>query len=169
MKNRKNLIIAFVMAALLVIGVGYAALSSQAALTTNASTTDANVVVLFDVSSLTDKNTEDNFAVATTADQDASTLEVTVTGLKLAGDSITFTINVVDASDEGLDAKISSLTPTNSNPDYFEVVYQGLEVGQVITETPSTLTVTVTLKTTPSAAQDATFAYTIEVDAYEAE
>ena len=154
MKNRKTVVVAFMLVAVLLMGVGYAALTDVLDITGSA---DVNQ------SAAEEAYNEDIYFSAAVANDAGNTASVnadnndkssfTVNTLKGKGDQATFTFTIKNAGD--LDATV---TPTlnaslgNTNPDYFAISsdWDGqaktLAAGEEIT-----YTVTVELLETPTA------------------
>lgn len=143
--KRRNLILSFVAVALLLIGLGYAALTETLTVTGTVSTTEANISLVFSAAESSDKN-------ATLGATGTNTINVKSSAFKTAGDTVTFTLTVSDASDTGLDVKITELgTVTNDNTEYFEITYSGLTVDQVIgANATGQVVITVKLLQTPA-------------------
>ena len=135
MKNRKNLIIAFVIAALLVIGVGYAAVANVTLTAGGEVHAEAKA---FDVTFQTSENYEvtENGHKATINDAKEKTL--TQTG---AGNAVTYTFVIQNTSE--YNAKVEVTTDATDN-EYFNYTVD-CGTGEVAKLT-GTLTVTVTVE-----------------------
>ena len=158
--KRRTIILTFAIIALLLVGVGYATLTDTLTVNGTVSTSEANISVIFSKAESTDKDAELGVT---------GTHEITLgsSALKKEGDVVTFTLTVADASDPGLDAKITELgAVTNNNEEYFSVTYDGLEVDQVIKDgSTGTITVTVELIKTPVETQSVTFKFVVNATA----
>ena len=151
MKNTKSLI-AFLVIAVMLLGIGYAALSD---------TLDINGSADVNQSAAEEAFNEDIYFSAAVANQEGNTASVSATDndmadfaantLKGKGDKVTFTFTIKNNSD--IDALV---TPTfasdgNSNPEYFAVSSDWAGQPRTITAGGSmTYTVTVELVKTPT-------------------
>lgn len=168
MKNRKTIIVAFLLVAAMAIGVGYAALTDTLTIIGNAhidtdianSTFDQRVYFSASAaSSTTGTGTEDDVASHTTDDATFTANKLAVVGEKSV---FTFTIK----NDSNVDATISvnptklsgDANPTNSNSDKFTVDYAYPD-GMTIAKNGGTIkvTVTVTVAEPVTSATSATF------------
>ena len=159
MKNRKNLIIAFVIAALLVIGVGYAAIAD---------------IALNVGGSATVQTDESNFSVVLSSESDGVVISnndhtATITAgstLVKAGDQETFVITVENASPE-LSAKLHTYVESEvSTNDYFTVTITNIAEDTVLAANgTTTITVVVTLKKAVTDTQTCTFSCSVKATA----
>ncbi len=167
MKNRKTVVVAFLLIATMLLGIGYAAISdvldingsadvsldaAQSAFDEDIYFSNAEVLTVV-------KNAEGkDLNVASISDGDNDQANFTADSLKGAGDYAEFRFTITNASD--VDAVV---TPTlasdgNSNTEYFDIVsdWNGqpktIEAGKSMT-----YTVTVTLKKTPTEAAHGAF------------
>ena len=112
MKKRRNLILSFVIVALLLVGIGYAAVLSDELTIDGSAAAEANAA---------DFNVDWVSGDGYTVNDDTAT--VTVTGMTTADSSKVKTINLkVKNNSEALTAVLGAWgTVTNNNPDYFTV------------------------------------------------
>ena len=169
MKNRKIVVVSFLVAAVLLLGVGYAALTDvlviigNAHIDLNAANKTFDERIYFDSENITMSST----GTGTTADVASATGDdATFTANKLAtlGESSTFTFTIVNESN--FDAYISIAptkgsgveNPSNTNTDKFDVKYEYPD-GKMITKNGGEIRVivTVTVKTAIDEATSATF------------
>ena len=183
MKNRKKILVAFMLVACMVVGVGYAALTNtlDIAGTGNVNASDAEKAFNQDIyfegvvvnnsikaGGVVEADNLPYTANINTNNNDKA--QFTVTGLHGQGDTTTITFRIVNNGD--LEAKLFVKSCTNSSDDFFEVKYyigeNEINVGNTATsfytvaaksgETPTTvdIKVVVTLLQTPSAAVSTT-------------
>ena len=156
MRNRKTVVVAFLLVAVMLLGVGYAAVTDTLDITGSA-----------DVNSATAFNDHIYFAKAEAVAGSGNTASVnadnndkasfTVNSLKEKGNEATFTFTIANSGD--LSVKITpklNAATGNTMPDFFEVTsnWDGAtkSLGACTDEGPATIdyTVTVKLKQTPS-------------------
>lgn len=149
MKNRRNIIVAFLLCATLLVGVGYAALTDVLDITGKADINHSDAEAAFNEDiywSGAQANQEGNTASVNTNDNDKASF--TVSTLKGAGDTATFTFTIFNNGD--LDAVVTPSISSNTKMDYFGYSsdWNGqpktLKAGQSLT-----YTVTVELLQTP--------------------
>ena len=160
MKNRRNIIVAFLLCACLIIGVGYAALTDILYITGSADVNQSAAEKAFDEDvhfSAAVANEEGNTASVNSDNNDKASFSAKT--LQGKGDKVTFTFTIVNEGD--VDA---SVTPTlnatlgNTNPDYFTVTSDWDGATKVLTAGGSlTYTVTVELIKTPTETIGASF------------
>lgn len=147
--NKKAITIGIILVAvILAVAIGYAAITSKDLNITGgaqANPNDANFTVRFegepevsDASKVTAKISEQNELSAT----------MNVKGLTAKGDTETATFTIKNAS-EDLAALISTATPTNDNTEFFKVTQSMTTDTTVEAGQTTTLTVTVELIKTP--------------------
>ena len=150
MKNRKTVVVAFLLVAVMLMGVGYAALTDVLDITGSADVNQSAAEEAFN---------EDIFFSAAVANETGNTASVngdnndkasfTAKTLKGMNDTATFTFTIVNDGD--LDANVTPSISSNTNEDYFAISsdWQGqtklLKAGEQLT-----YTVTVTLTETPT-------------------
>lgn len=177
MRNRKVIVTAFLLVAVLILGVGYAAVTDILDITGTSEVSQAGAEKAFNEDIYFDgvKNAEGSFvesyvgtgySARVNADNNDKA-SFTVTGLEGAGDSVTITYRVVNKGD--LDAVVSVKSSTNSNDEYFKVEYfvngsstaldltSGTTMGTIAhTDGQMEITVVVTLRKTPTDTQSLT-------------
>lgn len=153
MKNRRNVVIAFMIVAVMLLGIGYAALSDTLDITGSADVNQSAAEEAFN---------EDVYFSAAVANEVGNTASVnadnndkasfTAATLKGKGDKVTFTFTIKNDGD--VDAVVTpklNATLGNTNPEYFEITSDW--VGQARTlaaHSEITYTVTVELLKTPT-------------------
>ena len=168
MKNRKIVVVGFLLVAALLLGIGYAALTDTLTIIGNAHVDLDTANKTFDeriyfsaaeATSTTGTGTTDDVASFTADDA-----TYTVNKLAVTGEESVFTFTITNSSN--VDAVISvnatklsgDPNPTNSNTDKFAVEYTYPD-GQTIAKAGGTITVvvTVSLKEPVTSATSATF------------
>lgn len=148
MRKNKKVIGIILVVALLLIAIGYAAITTiQLNISGQAQATpdQANFTVVFsgtpqvsDPSKVTAKITSPENLEAT----------IDVKGLTAKGETVTATYTIENTSAD-LSAVLSAEEPTNSNPEYFDVSYNIAEPTTITAGSTTTVTVTVELIKTP--------------------
>ena len=183
MKNRRNIIVAFLLCACLIVGVGYAAVSDTLDITGSADIDQtgaqeafnqdvyfSNTVVIGET--VVNGVAKDGAAAGNTSSRNADNVDkvsFTVVSLQGAGDTATFTYTIINAGD--VNATVSPRISSNTNEEYFEVYsnWQGqpknLPAAVEGTPTEITYTVTVKLKKTPTSETTTTGSFVIELTA----
>lgn len=157
MKKRRSVVIAFLLIAALVMGIGYAALTDVLDITGSADINQA---------AAEDSFNDDIFFTAAVANQEGNTASVnadnndkasfTANTLKGKDDTATFTFTIKNNGD--LDAMVTPSISSNTQPEYFELSSDWnaqptqLKAGQEVT-----YTVTVKLLQTPTATISGSF------------
>lgn len=190
MKNRKRIVVAFLLVAVMLLGIGYALVTNTLDITGSGTVNQSaaeeafNQDVFFSgvvVDGSLDAdgvNTED--ALTYTANINTNNndkAQFTVNGLKGNGDTVSIVFRVENAGD--LDADLYVKSATNSNPSYFQIEYfvGGTEIDTADTATSFAslakktggnnttldIIVKVTLVATPTESQS--FTSTFEFDA----
>ena len=143
MKQRKTVIVAFLLAAVLLLGVGYAALSDTLTIDGSAGVSYDDASEAFDEDIYFSKVISGTGCTAEiNSDPDTGTITVTDGALKEVGDEVIATYTI--KSDSDLDVKIPIPTINNDDSEYFEVK-TSWAVDQTLTA-GGTLDVTVTIK-----------------------
>lgn len=156
--NSKKVVIIALIVALLIIGIGYAVISSTALKidgSATASPNDKNFQVKF--SGVPTVSNTDNVSATITDDLDAT---IEVKGLTAKGDIATATYTIENASPD-LTADIVANVSKNTNEEYFSVTTDMTSTVSVTAGNTTTITVTVELIKTPVTADEST---TIQVD-----
>ena len=158
MTNTKKIIAAIVIVAVLVIGVGYAAIQNitlNISGTASANADQANFTVAFSGEPTTDKtkvSANSTAASITAAVTDDTNATINVEGLTAKGDVVTATYTIQNTSAD-LSAKLSATT-SNSNTEYFKVTHDLEDATTVTHGQATTITVTVELIKTPITATE---------------
>ena len=146
-KHKKGLVIVLLLIAVLVLGVGYAAITSvtldingQAAATSD----DENFDVNFVGTPSFDKMHANTDATIVAAISDVHNATIQVTNLKKVGDYVTATYDIENVSPEEIIAELSA-NVSNSNSTYFDVSYE-FEEDAIAKGEQTTITVKVELK-----------------------
>lgn len=150
MKNRRNLIVAFLLCACLIVGIGYAALTDVLDITGSADVNQSAAEEAFNEDiyfSSAVANETGNTASVNTDNKDKASF--TANTLKGKGDKATFTYTIKNDGD--LNATVTPSISSNTNETYFKVSSdwageaKTLEAGQTLT-----YTVTIELLETPT-------------------
>ena len=160
MKNKKTFVGIALLMVVLVLGIAYANM-------TNTLTIDGTATVTADAGNFnvafTGKTsvTGDGLATASATDG-AKTAELDVTGLKIAGETVTATYEV-DNTSKGLNAALE-VAHTNDNTDYFDV-QTSVTPANIDVDGEATVKVVVTLLKTPIVNQTANIDVTLTATA----
>lgn len=168
MKNRKIVVVAFLLIAVLLLGVGYAALTDTLTIIGNAHIDVDTANKTFDeriyFSAAEATSTTGTGTTADTASFTADDATYTANKLAVKGEQSVFTFTITNVSN--VDAEITVNTkklsgdnnPSNSNTEKFTVEYSYPQ-GTTIAKNGGTITVvvTVTLKDVVTSATSATF------------
>ena len=149
MKNKKTLIGIVLLIVVLLLGIGYAAITRELTISgsATANANSENFKVYF--TGETEVSNGDN--VTATATAETTTANITVTGLTTKDDFETATYTIKNASPE-LNALLSVTTEEAANSDYFDVKAEiEDEATPLAPDGTTTVTVTVTLIKTPVA------------------
>ena len=160
MKNRRNVVVAFLLIAVMLLGVGYAALTDVLDITGSADVNQSAAEEAFN---------EDVYFTAAVANQTGNTASVnadnkdkasfTANTLKGKDDVVTFTFTIVNEGDVAAD-----VTPTlnaaagNTKPEYFDITSDWDGATKTLAAGGSlTYTVTVKLLKTPTESVSGSF------------
>ena len=153
MKNRRTVVVAFLLCAVMLLGVGYAALSDTLDITGSADVNQSAAEEAFNEDiyfSAAVANDEGNTASINADNNDKASF--TAKTLKGKDDAVSFTFTIKNAGDVAADITPKfNATLGNTNEEYFEVASdwagatKTLEAGAEVT-----YTVTVKLKKTPT-------------------
>ena len=160
MKNRKTVVVAFLLVAVMLLGVGYAALTDVLDITGSADVNQSAAEEAFN---------EDIFFSAAAANQTGNTASVnadnqdkasfTANTLKGQGDKVTFTFTIKNNGD--VDATVTptlNATTGNTKPEYFKITSDWNGAAKTLTAGGTlTYTVTVELIKTPTEAISGSF------------
>lgn len=149
-----------ILIAIILLGVGYAAISDTVLTVTGSSATITadpnNFVVKYKAQSemTSSGSTGSSVNIVRNSDTDVT---FTVTGLTKKDDTVTVTLPIVNLS-ETLKATLGTPTITNTNTEYFDVTINTALAGTVLVEETGTanLVITVTAKKTPVTADETT-------------
>ena len=178
MKNRKTVIVAFLLAAVMLLGIGYAALTDTLVILGNAH------IDLDTTSRLFDEKVYFSDAEATSSTGSGATEDVvsynmddaTYTANRLAtiGEYSKFTFTITNDSNADADITVATnklsgvANPSNSNTEFFKVEYEYPD-GNTITKNGGTIdvVVTVTVLKVPTSATSGTFGLELTATAAE--
>ena len=164
MKKRKTLILMLSLVCLLVVGIGFAAITKDLSISGSVNLTPDTSAFNVEFTSATGGQTGDSVKIT---DGDTHQAEISVTSLKKANDTATFTLVITNSSSKNMAAKITDLSVTGDGTtegDAFTVAVTGIANDQVIEQTKTaTITVTVTLNITP--VEDVSGSFTVEFTA----
>ena len=171
MKNRRNIIVAFLLCACLIVGVGYAALTDILDVTGSADVNQSAAEEAFN---------EDIFFSAAVANEAGNTASVnadnndkasfTANTLKGKGDKVTFTFTIKNDGD--VNATVTpklNATLGNTNPEYFSIVsdWDGA-TKDLAAHSEITYTLTVELLKTPTETISGSFLVELTVNSVDA-
>ena len=153
MKNRRNVVIAFMIVAVMLLGIGYAALSDTLDITGSADVNQSAAEEAFN---------EDVYFSAAVANEAGNTASVnadnndkasfTAATLKGKGDKVTFTFTITNAGDVAAEVtpKLNA-TLGNTNPEYFSISSDWAGAAKTLAaHSEITYTITVELIKTPT-------------------
>ena len=179
MKKRKSALLGFLLAAVMGIGVGYAAVSQVLDITGTAvvsekAATDAFDEDIFFSNVTTNPDGASGLAYTARVNTDNNDkITFSVESLADLNDSITFTATVANTGAVAANIVITTQEVVGNYKDYFEVTTDlgaGKQVAAATDSANGTLDiqVTVKLKKTPTTAIDATFAITMQATSVDA-
>lgn len=120
MKNRKTIVVAFMLVAVLMLGVGYAALTTHLNIDGGATVSVEGAQNSYaDDIKFTKVSTDASMYTASIGD--GKTADFTVTGLKGATDTVTITYDITNSGDLDSIVKIDTGYPTNDKDAFFDV------------------------------------------------
>ena len=164
MKNRRNIVIAFLLCACLIVGVGYAALSDTLDITGSADVNQSAAEEAFN---------EDIYFSAAVANETGNTASVnadnndkasfTAATLKGKDDKVTFTFTITNAGDVAADVtpKLNA-TLGNTNPEYFSITSDWNGAAKTL-DAHSTITYTVTVELLKTPTETISSSFLIEL------
>lgn len=156
MKNRKIVVVAFMLVAVLMLGVGYAALTDTLTIIGNAHIDIAQAETTFDnniyFSASTATSSTGTGSVSDTVNHTADDATFTANKLAVKGEKSVFTFTITN--DSNVPAVISvaptklsgAVNPSNSNEGIFKVTYAYSEPDMTIDALGGTMDVTVTVE-----------------------
>jgi hypothetical protein len=166
MKKRNSMIVLAILIAVLVLGVGYAAVSAVSLnLTGSAKVKDIALDVVFTGETDVDTSGADEADCVATSDTNGLTGTITVTDLKTVGEKVS-AIYTVKNREISLSASVLKKTITNSKSDFFKVTTSVDSTPAVIAKgATTTVTVTVELIKVPILEADSTTTIGVELEA----
>lgn len=140
MKKKKAIIGLLVILVIILLAIGYAAISNQTLKvrgTAKAVVADTNFNVVFSqvgAATFADGTTETATASGAidTTDATGRTAKIEVNGFSKIGDTVTIPYTISNDSVEDIGAQITAININNSNEDYFNVVVSPRESDEVI-------------------------------------
>ena len=150
MKNRKIVVIAFMLAAILTIGIGYAAYSTTLAIHGTTAVSAEALEFTKDVQFTAVTSSNEAFGTATVGDGQTATF--TVDGMTQYNDRVQFTYTITNASDYDVTIDIST-HPTPASTSKCTVT-TALSANTITAGDSITATVTVVLNETVTTVQD---------------
>ena len=164
--KRRNLILSFVVIALLLIGIGYAALSETLTITSTVASVEPEINLEF-TSGSAKFNNEDVADVVDITNSKAAT--ITYEQFAVTGDKLVAELTITNNSTKDMKANLSYVPAELEEEDgYFTVAYEvsadvvAANGGEVV------VTVTITLTKTSLTVQDAEFVFNIKGEIVEA-
>ena len=162
MKNRKTVVVAFLLVAMLLVGVGFAQLTDQLLISGTAGVDASHSQEVFDGDIYFSKVISGTGCTAEIlSDPDQGEITVTAGALKEVGNEVIATYTIKSESD--LDVTI---TPSiaNGNNTYFTVTTSWNDAPQVL-PAGGTLDITVTVKLARTAEEDQSTTFTVTLNA----
>ncbi len=162
MKNKKVVILSFLLVAVLCVGIGFAVLTDTLDIQGSAGVGNTAAEEAFDEDiyfSAAVANQTGNTAAVTAENKDKATF--TASTLKGQNDEVTFTFTI--RNDGDLDAVVTPKIASNSNETYFSCTTDWTAAKTIAAGTTETITVTVKLLKTPTDTISGTF--TVELTA----
>lgn len=163
MKKRRTIIISFILAAVLVMGVGYAALTDVLDITgtSEVKAKDGEAAFNTDVKFIEANNGTGYTANINPNNDDKAAFTITEGTLQGQGDSVTATFKIGNVGD--LDATVSVKATSNTNEEYFDVTNNLATPIELEAGGEAIVTITVTLKKTPT--KDISGTFVLEMNA----
>jgi len=164
MKNRKIVVVAFLVAAVMLLGVGYAALTDTLNVLGDAEVSHGNANSAFDADVyFSDASEGDGYTAWIESDPDKA--EFQVTGLSGGGDSVEITYTITNDNDFPVSVVIDATNTTTTNTTYFTCTSNKGNTPFEIAEGGSeTVTLTVTLIETPILEENQTISCVFSVE-----
>ena len=172
MKKRRTVIVCFLLAALLVIGVGFAAVTETLTLTGNASTTVATINVKYSAAAIQGAKNDTIRSASSVGAIGDSTISLTAAGLSVKEDYVTATFTIQNYNGYAVTVTEPTLKTTHS---HFSVIVEGwgdaeennnpVSVGETKSITlaaNATETFTVTIKLLTDSADKLTESFRLE-------
>lgn len=171
MRNRKTIIVAFLIVVVMLLGIGYAALTDnltingEATVNTTAAQNQWEEDIYFSAAEA--RSSTGTSGIADTAAVDSGNNDnasFSVKSLARKGEKAVFVFTITNEGDTGYDAAITVDPgyPTNSNAEYFTVTY---DYGNSTVAAGGTLDVTVTVELIKDPVENTTAAFTVNLTA----
>lgn len=163
MKNRKTIVVAFLLSAVMLMSVGYAALTDVLDITGSADVNQAAAEDSFneDIKFTSALANETGNTASVNADNEDKA-SFTANTLKGANDTATFTFTI--ANDGDLNAMVTPKISSNTNEDFFEITSDWAGTTKEL-KAGESLTYTVTLKLTDTPTATISGSFIIELTA----
>lgn len=157
MKNRKIVIVSFLVVAALLLGIGFAALTDDLDIfgTAKVDQLAADSEFETDVYFIKAGETTQTGYSATISEGNNDSATFTVTGLSGGGDTITIPFTIKNANDIG--AYVTVNATSNTNEEYYELSHDLTSAKSISANGELVVNVTVRLKSTPTVEQSASF------------
>ena len=144
MKNRKTIIVGFILVACMIMGVGYAALSTTLRIDGQASVSAEAIEFTENVIFTAAKTDAPTFGTAAVNDGNQSAT-FTVTGMTRKDDAVHFTYTITNKSDHDVNLAVT-IAPTTTALDSKFTVTQSLAAGNHLVASEASIDVVVTVK-----------------------
>ncbi len=167
MKKRRIVIVTFLAAAVILLGVGFAALSDSLSVSGSAKVEDSAANEVFDNKVYFASAAANDSGNTASVGSDNDTATFTVSNLKGKDNTATFTFVVKNESD--VNATIENFDFTSSNSAYFEITDDITANTALNAGASVTVTVTVKLLKTPTETVSGTFTAAINVTSVSAD
>lgn len=167
MKNRKFIVVAFMLVACMIVGVGYAVLTDTLNLEGDAEVSHTNAENAFDGDVYFSAVSTGDGYTAEILQTNPDKGNFTVTGLEGINDTVTITFTIMNDSDIAALVKMDAVNTILTNDTYFAVTYSIDATGvQIPAGGTQDVTVTVKLLKTPVLAENQTISgtFTYELD-----
>jgi len=158
MKNRRRIIVAFMLCAVMLLGIGYATLTDVLDITGSADVNKAAAENSFNKDIHFDRTYNSNAGALVHEPGNTASINVdnddkasfTANNLQGAGDSAKFTFQIINEGD--LDASVTPRISSNTNEEYFTIASDWNGATKTLSKDggKQTYTVTVTLTKTPT-------------------
>ncbi len=165
MKNRKTVVVAFLLVAAMLLGVGYAALTDTLNIQGDFEVSQANAENAFDDDVyFSAVSTGDGYTAAIASDDnDKGTFKVT--GLEGEDDTISITYTIKNDNDFAVSVVIDPVNTNTTNTEYFECSSdKGDTAFTIDANSTKDVVITVRLKKTPVLAENQTVSGTFVVE-----
>ena len=153
MKNRNKVVVAFLLAAVMLLGVGYAALSDTLEINGSADVNQSAAEEAFNEDiyfsdAVANMGAPDTASISQT---DSDMADFGVNSLNGAGDFATFTFTITNDGDVDANVTPTFASDGNTNEEFFDIVSDWAGATKLLKAGESlTYTLTVTLKKTPT-------------------